>query len=162
MARLRISEPRSGLDVRLVLLEAQAPAACAALRILASQDVPRAALHAMWTGPEISCPLPGRDLPLGIDLTRLEVENPIREPAAGDLVLTPFTPGPIGPARPFAEGGLDLGLFYGEGGRLHFPGGWIEGSLCAQVLPDDLDGLGRAARSIRLNGACDLRLDMIA
>ncbi|WP_369059850.1 DUF3830 family protein [Caulobacter sp. 73W] len=160
MARLRICEPRSGLDARFDLLEAQAPASCAVLVILARQNVPRAALHAMWTGPEISCPLPGRELPVGIDLDRLQVENPVRQPAAGDLVLTPFTPGPVGPTRPFAEGGLDLGVFYGEDGRLFFPGGWIEGSLCARVIPEDLAGLAQAARLIRQNGACELTLEL--
>ncbi|MDG2520426.1 DUF3830 family protein [Caulobacter segnis] len=160
MTRLRLSEPRSGLNARFNLLEEQAPGACAALVVLARQGLRRAALHAMWTGPEISCPLPGKDLPLGIDLDRLTVENPVRHPSAGDLVLTPFTPGPVGPTRPFAEGGLDLGVFYGDDGRLFFPGGWIEGSLCAQVLAEDLSGLAEAARRIRQNGACELMLDL--
>lgn len=161
MMRLRVREPRSGLDARFNLLEEQAPDACAALVVLARQNLRCAALHAMWTGPEISCPLPGKHLPIGIDLDRLRVENPVRHPSAGDLVLTPFTPGPVGPTRPFAEGGLDLGVFYGDNGRLFFPGGWIEGSLCAQVVVEDLPGLAAAARRIRQSGACELILDLV-
>ncbi|WP_269714744.1 DUF3830 family protein [Caulobacter sp. NIBR2454] len=158
---VRISEARSGLSARFELLDQLAPQSCAALWALAQDATPREALHAMWTGPELSCPLAAGDLPAAIDVTALTLENAVRHPNAGELVLTVFDPGPIGPARPFVDGGLDLGIFYGDGGRLLFPVGWIEGSLCARVSPEDLDGLASAARLIRRQGVCELQLEPI-
>ena len=60
---IRISEPRSGLDVRAELEVERAPESTAFLIswLAAPQEVP--ALHAMWTGPEISCPFPGSRYP---------------------------------------------------------------------------------------------------
>lgn len=158
MPGLRISEPRSGLSARFDLLSDAAPRAVEALRILAGDDRSWPALHAMWTGPEISCAISKRELPEPLRSFELPIENPVREPAAGDLVLTPFHPGPVAATRPYAEGGLDLGLFYAGQGRLLFPDGWIEGSLCGRAAPGDLAELAAAARRIRLNGRCRLSL----
>lgn len=158
---VRITEPRSGLSARFRLLFDLAPANSCALWSLAGGSGPHDALHAMWTGPEISCPIAAERLPVDIDLPNLPLENATCRPQAGDLVLVRLEPGASGPTRPFAKGGLDLGIFYGCNGRLFFPGGWIEGSVCARVEDPDKAALAIAAAAIRRNGACQLELEQL-
>ena len=59
---ISITEPRSKLAVTAVLLPEKAPENTAFLS--AYLDRPRvvAGIHAMWTGPEISCPVPSAHL----------------------------------------------------------------------------------------------------
>lgn len=159
--RIRITEQRSGLDARFRLLTDAAPINSRALWSLAGAAAPHDALHGMWTGPEISCPIAAKRLPGDIDLENLPLENPTRQPLAGDLVLVRLEPGVVGVTTPFAGGGLDLGVFYGDGGRLFFPSGWIEGSVCGRVEDEDKEQLALAAAVIRRNGACQLQLEQL-
>ena len=159
--RIRITERRSGLDARFRLLIDAAPINCAALWSLAGAGCAHDALHGMWTGPEISCPVAAERLPVDLDLSNLPLENSTREPLAGDLVLVRLAPGVVGATTPFAGGGLDLGVFYGDGGRLFFPDGWIEGSVCGRVEDEDKEQLALAAAVIRRNGACELELEQL-
>ncbi|TGV52091.1 DUF3830 family protein, partial [Mesorhizobium sp. M2D.F.Ca.ET.160.01.1.1] len=57
-AALKITEPRSGLSATALLLPEKAPDNAAFL--WSYLEAPRvvAGIHAMWTGPEISCPVP--------------------------------------------------------------------------------------------------------
>lgn len=159
--RILISEPRSGLAVPFVLLDQDAPFACEALWRLAAASRSWAGLHAMWTGPEISCPIAREHLPEGIDLSAWPHENETSHPGAGDLVLTPIAAGPPSPTTPFLRGGLDLGLFYGPDGRLFFPAGWLQGTVCAKIDPAHAKALTHGARLIRQSGACQLTIEQI-
>ena len=159
--RIRIRERRSGLSARFRLLLEQAPKNAHALWSLAGAGGAHEALHAMWTGPEISCPVAAEQLPADIDLAALPLENPTSRPQAGDLVMVRLEPGPAGVITPFANGGVDLGVFYGDGGRLFFPVGWLEASVCARVEDEDKEELARAATVIRRNGACMLELERL-
>jgi hypothetical protein len=153
-----ISEPESGLSVRARLLDDEAPLAAAALWSLARLGDAHDALHAMWTGPEISCPVPAARLP--VDLAALSVENGTTHPAAGEVVLVALLPG-AWPGLP-PGGALDIGLFYADGGRLLMPGGWVTGSVAARVEPADLEALASGGARIRQRGACRLRLETVA
>ena len=115
----------------------------------------------MWTGPEISCAIPIEDLPGDIIPAAWPYENETSHPAAGDLVLTRIAEGPPSPTTPFPNGGLDVGVFYGEGGRLFFPGGWLKGAVVAQVDHAHADALAQSARLIRQNGACQISIEQI-
>ena len=107
---IRIREDRSGLSVTATLLEDRAPANAAFLwTYLAS---PRAipAIHAMWTGPEISAPVPDAELTDAQRAAGLPLEHATVMPQPGDVVVT-FLPPRVwggGPAPVF-----DIGLFYG-------------------------------------------------
>ena len=160
-SRIKITERSSGLAACFRLLFDAAPLNSRALWSLAGLPSPHDALHAMWTGPEISCPVAAERLPTDIDLANLPLENSTSHPAAGDLVLVRLQPGAPSPATPFANGGLDLGIFYGDGARLFFPSGWIEGSVCGRVEDEDKVGLALAAALIRRNGACRLELEQL-
>ena len=159
--RILICEPRSRLAAAFVLQEAAAPQACELIWRLAGHGRSWGAIHAMWTGPEISCAIPVEDLPGDIIPSPWPHENETSHPAAGELVLTKILPGPPSPTTPFPNGGLDLGVFYGEGGRLLFPGGWLKGAVVARVDPADAQGLAQGARLIRQDGACQISIEQI-
>lgn len=148
--RIRISEARSGLDVTAELDAARAPANAAFLWDLLAQPRAIEGIHAMWTGPEISCPVP--DAVLAEEQRRpLPVECGTIMPQPGEIVLAYL------PAR-FWGGGeapvFDIGLFYGKQARLFFPVGWITGSVVGQVA--DVAALAAGCGAIRRNGQATL------
>ncbi|MBC7738345.1 MAG: DUF3830 family protein, partial [Candidatus Saccharibacteria bacterium] len=72
---LLIHDATSGLSVRANLLPQKAPANVAFLTAYLSAPRVVPGLHAMWTGPEISCPIPPAHL-VGADYaTALPPEN---------------------------------------------------------------------------------------
>lgn len=145
-----ISEAKSGLSVTAALLEDKAPANAAFLwRYL---ETPRVvpSLHAIWTGPEISCPIPSSHLG---DEPALPPENATLHPQPGDVVLAHV------PARMWGGNPdpiFDIGLFYGPGARMLFPIGWLAGSVVAQVAAEDRAALAAACGRIRQTGACEI------
>jgi hypothetical protein len=156
MTRLiQIREPQSGLQARFELLDAAAPRSADVLWALGGIDRAHDAIHAMWTGPEISCPIAVAGL-LPIDVSAVPAENATSFPAAGELVLVPL------PAGRWKGTGVadivDLGFFYDGGGRLLMPMGWITGNVCARVVPEDMSGLQASCRKIRAHGACRISL----
>lgn len=151
---IRLLESRSGLDVTLELFDDLAPKNAELLWQIAGVDRTHDAIHAMWTGPEISCPVFGDALPdLGAALD-IPLENGTSYPAAGEIA-TVFARRGTWKAMPPADF-FDIGLFYGEGARLLMPMGWIMGSVCARVAPNDLAAFQQGCRAIRRQGACAL------
>jgi hypothetical protein len=151
-----IREPRSSLQARFELLDAAAPQSADVLWGLSGFDGAHDAIHAMWTGPEISCPIAVAKLPLSIDVAGVPTENATSFPAAGDLVLVPL---PAGRWKGTGAADIvDLGFFYDGGGRLLMPMGWVTGNVCARVVPEDMSGLQAACRKIRAQGACQISL----
>ena len=154
MRTIRITEGRSGLDAAAHLLMDAAPANCTFLwEFLATpRDIP--ALHAMWTGPEISAPIPAAMLPDKHRAEGLPLENATVLPQPGEVVLA-YVPARVwgGDDAPV----FDLGLFYGPHGRLFFPIGWHAGSVVARVDAAHLPTVADACKRIRAEGACTLR-----
>jgi hypothetical protein len=151
---IRIRETASGLDARVPLFDDLAPRSSEALWRIAGAQGSYEAIHAMWTGPEISCPIPAANLPSEMGLSDLPLENATSYPEAGDLVIVYAPPNTWKGQPPFAF--LDVGLFYGPGGRLLMPMGWIQGSVCGRVAAEDLAAVLSACQSIRRRGACRL------
>ncbi|RUU80428.1 DUF3830 family protein, partial [Mesorhizobium sp. M7A.T.Ca.TU.009.01.1.2] len=58
MTAIRITEPRSQLSVTALLLPEKAPENAAFLSAYLGTPRVVPGIHAMWTGPEISCPVP--------------------------------------------------------------------------------------------------------
>ncbi len=159
MTRLiRFTEPRSELSVTCRLLDDEAPQSAEFLWQLASRGRTFDAIHAMWTGPELSCPLPYSVLPE--DLAKIEIpqENASSHPRAGEVVLAYLSAGSVKglPPGPF----FDLGLFYEDGGRLLMPFGWIKANICAEIQDADLAQAQSSLRTIRSNGACKLGIEL--
>ena len=155
MRTLRIQEDHSGLDATAHLLTDAAPANCAFLWELFATSRAIPALHAMWTGPEISTPIPDTMLADRHRAEGLPLENATVLPQPGELVLAYL------PARVWGGGEapvFDLGLFYGPHGRLFFPIGWHPGSVVARVDAAQIAPLAEACRRIRADGACTLHI----
>lgn len=157
MTLLHITSAASGLDVRAGLLPGKAPENTDFLRAYLASPRVVPGIHAMWTGPEISCPIPADQL-AGADYARaLPPENATLHPQPGDVVLAHV------PARMWGGNPdpiFDIGLFYGPGARMFFPIGWLAGSVVAQVLPEDRAALAEACGRIRRAGACEITFSL--
>ncbi|OYU39363.1 MAG: hypothetical protein CFE33_08170 [Pseudorhodobacter sp. PARRP1] len=151
--KIRITHAASGMDVLALMLPEKAPANAAFLtRYL---ETPRVVpgIHAMWTGPEISCPIPPAHLG---DEPALPPENATLHPQPGDIVLA-YVPARMWGGNP--DPIFDIGLFYGPGARMLFPIGWLAGSVVAQVRPEDRAALAEACGKIRRSGACEITFE---
>ena len=154
---IRFTEPRSGLSARCVLLDDKAPHSAEFLWRLAQTRPTYDAIHAMWTGPELSCPLPAAVLPEELAQTDMPLENASSFPQAGEIVLAYARSGSIKGIPPGAF--FDLGIFYGDGGRLYFPFGWLMANICGEIVAEDLADAQSCIGRIRSNGACKLSIE---
>ncbi|MBZ5759259.1 MULTISPECIES: DUF3830 family protein [Rhizobium] len=150
---IHITEPRSGLSVIAPLLAGKAPENVAFFMQYLSEPRIVPGIHAMWTGPEISCPIPAAHLEGAAYATALPAENATVTPQPGDIVLS-YVPARMWGGSPNAI--FDIGLFYGQGARLLFPIGWLAGTVMAQVRPEEREHFAAACGIIRRNGGCDV------
>jgi hypothetical protein len=151
---IRIRHSASALNVRILLLDDLAPRSAQALWLIAERGGPFEAMHAIWTGPEISCPIPEAQLPEVCRMGALEIENATSYPDEGDVALLHVPAGTWKGQPDF--GFLDIGLFYGRGARLLMPMGWVMAPIAGRVVEEDMDGLRTACRAIRRGGVCEL------
>jgi|TARA_R100000501_G_scaffold14680_3_gene26663 hypothetical protein len=158
MRVIRLVEPNSRLSARCRLLDDLAPKSAAFLWDLAERKAGFAAMHAIWTGPEISVPIPAGTLPSGMEQPIIPAENATSFPEAGDIVLAYLREGSTKGLPPGGDF-YDIGLFYGGGGRLAMPFGWIQANVCARILEEDMAEAQAACSTIRRNGACTLSLE---
>ena len=153
---VQVREAGSGLQVRFMLLDERAPVSAELLWTLSVLGGTYEAIHAIWTGPEISCPIDVGKCSVPIDVAGVPLENATSFPAAGDLVLV-AAPRGRWMNMPLIDM-IDLGFFYGNGGRLLMPMGWILGNVCAQVVSSDMNAYQTACQKIRNGGSCQLAL----
>ncbi len=157
MRIIKLVEPQSGLSARCRLLDDAAPVSAGFLWDLAERKAGFDAIHAIWTGPEISVPIPASTLPEGMAQPAIPAENATSYPDSGDIVLAYLA---AGSTKGLPPGDFyDIGLFYGSGGRLLMPFGWIQANVCARILDEDLAKAQADCRTIRRNGACTLSLE---
>lgn len=160
MRHIRLVEPVSGLSCRCELLEQAAPQSSAFLWELAGRRASFEAMHAMWTGPEISVPMPASTLPAGMATPAIPDENATAYPETGDVVLAWLA---AGSTKGLPPGDFyDIGLFYGPGGRLLMPFGWLRANVAARVVADDLAKAQADCRAIRRAGACTITIEPVA
>lgn len=151
--RILIHEEKSGLSVTARLLADKAPDNAGFFwdYLAAPRVVP--GIHAMWTGPEISCPIPPDQIADAPYARPLPAENATLTPQPGDIILS-YVPPRMWGGNPNAI--FDIGLFYGQGARLLFPIGWLAGSVVAQVPEAERAHFAEACGRIRRSGACDV------
>jgi hypothetical protein len=160
MRQIRLVEPVSGLSCRCDLLAEAAPQSAAFLSDLAERRASFEAIHAMWTGPEISVPMPASTLPAGMATPPIPEENATAYPEMGDVVLAWLA---AGSTKGLPPGDFyDIGLFYGPGGRLLMPFGWLRANVAARVVADDLAKAQADCRAIRRTGACTITIEPVA
>ncbi len=160
MRQILFSEPVSKLSTRCQLLEEEAPLSAEFLWQLAQVRPTFEAMHAIWTGPELSCPLPASVLPDFLSRCTIPEENATSFPDQGEIVLTSVTARSIKglPLKNF----FDIGLFYDSGGRLLMPFGWIRANVCAKVLTEDFESFQAGMKTIRRNGVCRITIEPVA
>ena len=151
---IRIRESDSGLDARVLLLDQRAPRSAEVFWQIAGAGGLHEAIHAIWTGPEISCPIPAANLPAQARLEALPLENATSYPEEGDIAVVYAPANTWRGQPPFAF--FDVGLFYARGARLLMPMGWIQASVCARVVDADLAAFQSGCQAIRRRGACRL------
>jgi len=153
---IELIQERLGKRIRCALLDELAPRSCAFLWSLAGSGASFTVNHAMWTGPELSVPLPAASLPAGADLSSIPQENATSFPRAGDVVVVWLAAGTV---RGLPPGDFfDIGVFYDEGARLLMPFGWIQANVAARIVAEDLAVAQEMARDIRSQGSATFRL----
>lgn len=157
--RITFRHTRLGTSVPCTLLEELAPRSAAFLWSLAGSGGEFNVNHAMWTGPELSFPLPRATLPQAADASPVPQENATAFPRAGDVVVAWLAAGTV---RGLPPGDFfDIGIFYDEGGRLLMPFGWLQANVAARIEPADLSIAQLMARDIRQYGSCTFRLERL-
>lgn len=154
--KILIRHERMETQLPCALLDDLAPRSAAFLWSLAGSNAEFAVNHAIWTGPELSCPLPAGNLPPGVDTSPLPTENASSYPRAGDVGLVWL---PSGSTRGLPTGDFfDIGIFYDDGARLLMPFGWIKANIAATIAPSDLHLAQEFAWEIRHRGGCRFRI----
>jgi Protein of unknown function (DUF3830) len=145
-----------GLTARARFLDQLAPSTCSAMRKLASMAPDLLAVHAAFTGRELSVRI-SQELASRIDGLATPPENQTLFPIPGDLVWSHLPP--------YAWSGVteplfDLGIFYGRDSRLLLPVGWLPGNRFAEIFRDDLPALAKLAAETQVKGAKRVRLQL--
>jgi hypothetical protein len=147
--QLVLEFPDDAFVARARFLDELAPATCVALRRLAALTPELQAIHAAFTGRELSLRVPAAFESRVAGLAT-PPENQTLFPIPGDLVwshLPPFAWSGI------AEPLFDLGIFYGRDSRLLLPVGWLPGNRFAEIDREDLAPLAQLAARTQLEGA---------
>ena len=147
---------RIGTMLPCTLQDELAPHSAAFLWSLAGKAAECTVNHAIWTGPELSVPLPASTLPKGVDMTPVPAENATSYPRAGDVVVAWLAAGSVSGLPPGDF--FDIGVFYDDGGRLLMPFGWIQANVAARIASADLDIAKEMARNVRQQGSTNFRI----
>ena len=97
------------MSVKCDLLDDTAPLSAEFLWQLAQRKSSFDAIHAIWTGLELSCPLPASVLPEELSKNVIPPENATSYPECGDIVLASIAAGTIEGLPP--GNFFDVGLF---------------------------------------------------
>src|SRR5579884_3655883 len=141
--------PDDGFSARARFLDELAPVTCAAIRRLVALEPELLAVHAAFTGRELSIRIPS-ELASQLDGLATPTENQPLFPIPGDLVWAHLPPYAwTGVTEPL----FDLGVFYGRDSRLLLPVGWLPGNRFAEILAEDLPALASLAARTQIEGA---------
>ena len=136
----------SGVHGTVRLHDDAAPATCAAIWGALAKPVRIPAMHAMFAGPEIMLGLPPEAQTF--DPRAIPVENQTCFPVAGDCLWFYQAKGMM---KGLADELWELGMFYGDGGRIFGPLGWTPCNIFGRMV-DGLEPFAAACGRIRLEG----------
>jgi Protein of unknown function (DUF3830) len=134
------------------LQSAYAPVSSRAIWEALSEPVTMLATHAMFAGPEIMLNLP--ESARSFSASEMPAENQQVIPSAGDVIWYWQAPNLMAGLN---EEVWEIGLFYGNGGRIFGPLGWTPCNIIASVS-EGLEEFAAACGGIRLTGARNLTL----
>jgi hypothetical protein len=149
MARmLRFTFVDPGISGRVELHETLAPKTVEAIWGALAQPVRELTFHAMFAGPEIMVGLPPANQTF--DPRALPPENQTVIPTPGDVLWFYQAPHMM---KGLSDEFWEIGMFYGDGGRVFGPLGWTPVTMFGRMLPEDLPAFARECADIRLRGA---------
>ena len=154
--QIRITFVREDVSAVAVLLTNMAPKTCQCIWDLLNTPVEGPAIHAMWTGREISFPILAERFPKDEGLS-IPPENQTVIPIPGDLIWNAY--------RPYEWQGnpnpvYDFGIFYGRDGRLFLPVGWRPSNRFGMIV-ENLDAFADVCARCQSEGRKALRLTRI-
>ncbi len=118
--RIKLTFVDEKVSALATLLVDKAPKTCECIWNLLADPVENMGIHAMWTGREISFPIPHERFPNDEGL-QVPPENQTVIPIPGDLIWNGYPPYQWqGNPNPV----YDFGIFYGRDSRLLLPVGW--------------------------------------
>jgi hypothetical protein len=152
MARGLKFEFENGPAALAALHEEYAPVSSGNIWDALATPVTMLAGHAMFAGPEIMLDLP--EQARTFSASEMPAENQQVIPSAGDVIWYWQAPGQMAGLN---EEVWEIGLFYGQGGRIFGPLGWTPCNIIASVT-EGLEEFAEACSGIRLTGARNLTL----
>jgi hypothetical protein len=136
----------SGVTGVLELYDDAAPHTCAAIWKALEKPVRIPAMHAMFAGPEIMLGLPPEAQTF--DPRGLPVENQTCFPVAGDCLWFYQAKGMM---KGLTDELWEIGVFYGDGGRIFGPLGWTPCNIFGRIA-QGLDAFAAECAGIRVTG----------
>jgi hypothetical protein len=151
--RIEISFMEEKSAAVAVLLADLAPRTCECIWELLARPVEGLGIHAMWTGREISFPIPAERFPQDEGL-KVPPENQTVIPVPGDLIWNAY--------RPYEWQGnpqpvYDFGIFYGRDSRLLLPVGWRPSNRFGMIV-ENLDNFAAVCARVQREGRKTIRL----
>jgi len=153
--RVLIEFPDEKVTAIAKLLVDEAPKTCAAIWSALEAPMITTAVHAMYTGHEISLQVPNESQ--RFDPGAVPKENLSAFPIPGDLLWS-YVPAYVWPGT--TNPILDIGIFYGRENRTFFPIGWFPGNRFGQI-EENLGGLAEVCKRLLYEGAKQIRITRI-
>lgn len=145
---LRFTFVDAGVSGRVELHETLAARTVDAIWGALATPVRQLSFHAMFAGPEIMIGLPPENQTF--DPKSLPPENQTVIPTPGDVLWFYQAPNMM---KGLADEFWEIGMFYGDGGRVFGPLGWTPVTMFGRMLPEDLPAFAKECADIRLHGA---------
>jgi hypothetical protein len=154
MKRIKLSFVKEHVSAIALLLEDNAPETCRCIWDLLQEPLEQNAVHAMWTGRELSYPIPADKFPDNEGL-KVPPENQTVIPVPGDLIWNAYAPYQWqGNPKPI----YDFGIFYGRDSRLLLPVGWRPSNRFGCII-ENLDPFAAVCARCQREGEKRIRLE---
>jgi hypothetical protein len=138
------------------LYEENAPVTCRTIWDALARPIRSPALHAMFAGPEIMLGVPPEAQTF--DPQAIPAENQDCFPSAGECLWFYQRKNLM---KGLADELWEIGIFYGNGGRIFGPLGWTPCNIFGRVT-ENLDGFQKECGKIRWEGAREVELGRLA
>ena len=141
--QLRFTFVDRGISGLVDFYEEFAPKTCETIWSALASPIRVPAIHAIYSGPEIMSAQ-------SFDPRSIPNENQTVIPAPGDVLWFYQAPNLM---KGLTDEFWEIGLFYGDGGRIFGPMGWLPVNFFARMRQEDLPAFAAECRDIRISGA---------
>jgi len=154
--RIKLTFLKENVSAVAELLFDLAPKTCRCIWELLKSPVEGQAIHAMWTGRELSFPIPAARFPNDEGLA-VPPENQTVIPIPGDLIWNAYHPYQW---QGNPEAVYDFGIFYGRDSRLLLPVGWRPSNRFGSIV-DNLEAFAVVCALCQREGFKSLQLSRL-